>query len=277
MGRAIQTSDFPSSLTLSVIPPRSSSHLTNVLILLHGYGDSHQSFASLASALNLPETTCIAVRAPIPLPFGIDGFHWGDDLLFDSNTGMPDYDPGFTKATSRLVHDVILDVLVKKLGYRTREILIYGFGQGGSLGLDVALRSEEALVSSPLPTSSPSLSTAGSGPPSDGEAHNIELGGVVSVGGVLALSSSRVNPIIPGQARTPVLLVGCSGPSTALSDVSGLRRTKDVFKVVQVHEWKRRGPDTMPKTREEMYPVMQFFARRLRSQAGVPSGSVELT
>lgn len=272
MGRAPQTSDFPSNVTVSIVPPQSTAHLTNVLLLLHGYGDSNDPFASLAKAMNLPETTCIAVRAPTPLPFGIDGFHWGDDLLLDNNTGMPDYDPGFSKVTNLLVHDVILDVLVKKLGYRTREILIYGFGQGGSVGLDVALRLEEALVSSSAEKHTSSDREEGSRGCEDKE-----LGGVVSVGAVLALSSSKPNSNLPGKARTPVLLIGCSGPSTALSDASGLRRTKDTFNVVQVNEWRRRAPETMPKSRDEMYPVMQFFARRLRSQAGVPSGSVELT
>jgi hypothetical protein len=32
----------------------------------------------------------------------------------------------------------------------------------------------------------------------------------------------------------------------------------------------------MPKNREEALPMMHFFARRLRSQKGVPEGSVEL-
>jgi hypothetical protein len=32
----------------------------------------------------------------------------------------------------------------------------------------------------------------------------------------------------------------------------------------------------MPRSREEMLPIMRFFARRLRSRGGVPEGAVEV-
>jgi hypothetical protein len=52
-------------------------------------------------------------------------------------------------------------------------------------------------------------------------------------------------------------------------------KLKDVFKYVEVKDWKRNG-DGMMSNREEMMPIMQFFARRLLSRRGVPAGSVEL-
>lgn len=77
-------SDFPSNLTLDIVPPSTGQPL-NILILLHGLGDTQSSFTSLAKNLNLPETACISLRGPNPIPplfTGSDSpsFHWGDDV-----------------------------------------------------------------------------------------------------------------------------------------------------------------------------------------------------
>ena len=39
----------------------------------------------------------------------------------------------------------------------------------------------------------------------------------------------------------------------------------------------RKSGDSMPSNRDEMMPIMQFFARRLKSTKGVPKGSVEIS
>jgi hypothetical protein len=72
---------------------------------------------------------------------------------------------------------------------------------------------------------------------------------------------------------TPVLVLG--GSSGTRVTRGPLERIKDVFQFVEYVQWKRPG-DGMPSNREEMLPIMQFFARRLRSRAGVPEGSVEI-
>jgi hypothetical protein len=47
------------------------------------------------------------------------------------------------------------------------------------------------------------------------------------------------------------------------------------FGEVEYIKWGKAG-DGMPTNREEMVPIMRFFARRLKSRAGVPVGAVEL-
>ncbi|KAL4896012.1 Alpha/Beta hydrolase protein [Aspergillus ambiguus] len=247
-------SDFPSSLTLSITPaptpPQQTSRTPrNLLLLLHGLGDTSASFTSLARALNLPETTILTLQAPTPLPFDLPGFHWGDDVSFDSTTGGLDMDAGFARATRVLVDDVVHGVLVRKCGYALRDILVLGSGQGGMAAL-VAARE---LGRSPHSTS-------------DGGA----LAGVVSIGAPYPLSGSTVG----AKNRSPVLLVA-GRESRAVGD-GAVRRTKEVFEFVELHRYARRG-DGMPQNRDEMFPVMQFFARRLRSWQGVPEGSVEIT
>ncbi|THZ82836.1 alpha/beta-hydrolase [Aureobasidium pullulans] len=235
------TSDFPSSWTLTVSPPPSSQRPTNILILLHGLGDAHLPFAQLGTQMNLPETACISIKAPEPLPFEASSFHWGDDVIFDNTVGTIDPDGGFKKVVPRLVKEIIEDTLIKKCGYQPRELMLFGFGQGGMVVLSIAVSMEK------------------------------ELGGVISVGG--PLPSEAVASLSP-KRKTPILV--CSGSDSPWVTSSAENKLKAVFESVQFNRYRRSG-DTMPKRRDEMYPIMQFFARRLKSSAGVPEGSVELS
>lgn len=166
-------------------------------------------------------------------------------------------DAGFKRATTLLVDEVIRGVLVQKCGYRPREILVLGFGQGGMAALVAARELNEHKAQ-------------GASASAGGGAEDTSLSGVISIGAPYPLSGSTVG----AKSRTPVLLVGGREP-TAVSD-GAIRRTKQVFEFVEVHQYARKG-DGMPRNREEMMPVMQFFARRLRSWQGVPEGSVEIT
>ncbi|KAL4934891.1 hypothetical protein BDV06DRAFT_217814 [Aspergillus oleicola] len=264
--RTPQKSDFLPSLTLTLTPPppsqspsqTSSRTPPNILILLHGLGDTETPFTSLASSLHLPETTILTLRAPNPLPFDLPGFHWGDDINFDSRSGALDMDAGFGKSTKLLLDKVVRDVLIGKCGYKSREIMVLGFGQGGMLGLVMA---EELVSSSSSPTSS-------------NDTGNGELGGIISIGAAYPLSLAGKNKDKKQKGRTPILIL--SGRDSEVVTESAIKRTKDVFEFVETHEYKRRG-DTMPRSREEMLPVMRFFGRRLRSWQGVPEGSVEIS
>lgn len=230
---------FPTSLVLSITPPPAlSPKTTNVLILLHGLGDTSVAFTNLGKQLALPETTCISLQAPTPLPFDLGGFHWGDDITFDQASGQMDFDTGFTKAVKIIKQDIIEDALVKQGGYKPREIMIIGFGQGAMAALATAASMAE------------------------------ELGGIVSIGGPLPSSSTSAKAV-----KTPVLVLG--GSSSTLITRTALDRLKAAFQNVEYQNWHRAG-DGMPRNREEMLPIMRFFACRLRSRAGVPEGSVEV-
>jgi predicted esterase len=161
-------------------------------------------------------------------------------MVFNQNTGEMDMDTGF-KASTRLVLDkVIREGLIGKCGYKPREIVIFGFGQGGMVGLQAAV-----------------------------ELAGEELGGVVSIGGRLPSSLS----LRAKKSRTPVLICRAARAS-AVTD-SAVSKLKDAFEFVEIKDWKKNG-DGMPSNRDEMLPIMQFFASRLRSTKGVPAGSVEL-
>jgi predicted esterase len=235
-------SDFAASITLDTIPP--ASNLVNVLILLHGLGDTNISFTQLGRNLNLPETVVISLQGPNPIPSIFTGsefpsFHWGDNVLVDESKGEIDLDAGFKTAKKVLLEDVIRKVLIEKCHFPARNILFYGWGQGGMAALHAAASSD------------------------------VQFGGVVSVGGKLPPSSSGRN----GKCKTPVLVLGGSR-STQITR-SAIDTLKERFTDVEYVKWDKPD-DSMPKNREEMLPVMKFFARRLKSRAGVPEGAVEV-
>ena len=117
---------------------------TNVLILLHGIGDTHDSFAKLAKQMNLPETVCIAVQGPMAL-LDLGGHHWGDDIIFDSGNNGIDADAGFRQSTA-LLKLLIIDILRLKCGYKAREVMLFGFGQGGMACVSTASKFSHSVV-----------------------------------------------------------------------------------------------------------------------------------
>lgn len=242
--RLPESSDFPPSLIYTIIPSATppSKPAQNLLILLHGLGDTHLPFATLGSNFNLPETACLAIRGPIPLPFEISGFHWGDDIIFNQSTGGLDDDSGFRR-TRKLLKDVVEETLVKKCGWDTRRIFFLGYRQGGMVALDIL-----------------------------GGANDAEYGGVVSMGGALPSDPQRTEEA--RKSKTPVLLLGASKNSAI--DAAAEKRVRGTFEFVQVVKWPGRDGDGMMKTREEARPMMEFFGRRLASRVGVPEGAVEL-
>lgn len=109
---------------------------TNVLVLLHGLGDTRDAFTHLGKQMSLPETVCISVQGPHRL-LDLGGFHWGDDIIFDSASGGLDADAGFKQAVAML-KGLVVDDVIEKCGYKAREVFLLGFGQGGMAALSVA-------------------------------------------------------------------------------------------------------------------------------------------
>ncbi|KAL8898258.1 MAG: hypothetical protein Q9207_006800 [Kuettlingeria erythrocarpa] len=242
MPRQPEKSDFQPHLQLSIVPPPASQSPVNVLILLHGLGDTKDSFTQLARQLVLPETVCICMQAPSPLPFDLAGFHWGDDITFDQSMGTMDYDTGFEKSSRVMKEDIIERVLLQTCGYKTRNILFFGYGQGGMAAIATVLASKT------------------------------EYEGIVSVGGPIP-SSLQNSSDKEGKNQTPVAVLG--GSSQTLITQSALMSLKKAFQSIEYTKWPRPG-DGMPRNRDEMLPIMKFFARRLQSKRGVPEDAVEV-
>lgn len=98
-----------------------------------------------------------------------------------------------------------------------------------------------------------------------------ELGGVISIGG--ALPSEAPTGLV-SKCKTPVLV--CAGQDRSVVTSTAEEKLKRLFEFVEIKRFRKSG-DSMPSNRDEMMPVMQFFARRLKSTKGVPKGSVEIS
>lgn len=251
-------------VTVALHFPSPPEATTAIMILFHGLGDSEASFASFARNMNLPGVLAITVRGTSPLPPALLGepldsgpprhFHWGDDLNLAAHADGLDADPGFTKAADRVLSRLVRDTLVDKCGWDLADILLFGFGQGGSLALGLASKAREGPRIEDVredkegrPVGTPKI-----------------FKGVVSIGG--ALPASMI-PTLSGRprSRTPVLI--CHGRSCEAVDEDAVDVLRQEFVDVREVEWKK-GNSTMPSNREEMLPIMQFLADRLRSGSG---------
>lgn len=246
------------SLHVSLIFPEVPETTTAIFILFHGLGDSEAPFASFAKNINLPGVLAISVRGVSPLPPALFGtlvsepagppknFHWGDDLAISPSTGDLDPDPGFSKAENLVYGKLIRETLIEKCGWETNDILLFGFGQGGSLalGLSSKIRQGERVVDV----------TEGNG------ATSTTFKGVVTIGGPLPTS---MIPTISARdkSRTPVLV--CHGTSSEYLDEDAIDLLKKEFADVREVKW-NKPDDDMPRNKNEMLPIMQFFAERLR-------------
>ncbi|KAM7223298.1 hypothetical protein V8F06_001175 [Rhypophila decipiens] len=270
-------------LHIKTVYPNPPESTTAIMIVFHGLGDNEDSFATFARNLNLPGVLGISVRGTSPLPTalfsdelldagegGMPGggmakhFHWGDDLRLDSSSsggngssGKLDQDPGFEKARSLIMNRLVGDVLIAKCGWEMEDILLFGFGQGGSLALGLAsmLRA-------------PATSTGRVEEITDEEEKNTRkekaFKGAVSIGGPLPTS---MVPTIGSRAKaeTPILI--CHGRESEAVDEDAVELARDEFEHVKIVEWKNRAAadDGMPRNRDEVLPMMQFIAERLRS------------
>lgn len=268
-------SSLPPSLQISLHHPSPPESTTAILLLFHGLGDTNTPFLSFASQLALPGVLAISIRgiSPLPpsllgLPSDFDGelnnFHWGDDLTIDGRTGELDMDPGYEKVTGLVMDKLVGEVLIGRCGWETSDVLLFGFGQGGgvALGLGSLLRTwnsekEDAKVREVKEGEEVKEGVIETKKKKENKAFK----GIVSIGG--ALPPSMIPSISAREkAKTPVLVLhGSKSEYVGEDEVDLIERE---FENVKVVEWKRPD-DGMPRSREEVLPMMEFFAERLKS------------
>ncbi|KAM4056064.1 phospholipase/Carboxylesterase [Hirsutella rhossiliensis] len=234
--------------TLHFPSPREST--TALLVLLHGLGDSEAPFARFARGVALPGVLAVAVRGTAPLPLldnddDDDGghFHWGDDVRFDAGTGDVDADPGFGRAARAVMDGLVRGVFVERCGWEVGDVMLFGFGQGGSLALGMAsqLRASPAVID---------VTDSASASPNGGSGRDEAFKGVVSIGGPLPASMVPTTTA-RSKSTTRVLAVQL--------DEDQVEAIEAEFRHVTAVRWRRRDV-AMPRDRDEMLPIMRFFA-----------------
>ena len=112
----------------------------------------------------------------------------------------------------------------EKCGYSPKDIFFFGYGQGAMAAIAAVL----------------GMSELG------------EFGGIVSIGGPVPVTS--LDPITASE--TPICVLGGSSNTPVMK--SALADVNRCFADVSYHRFERVG-DGMPRSREEMYPVMRFW------------------
>ncbi|RHY06086.1 hypothetical protein DYB25_007424 [Aphanomyces astaci] len=174
----------------------------NLLLFLHGLGDTHESLFTLGQAMQLPQTAFASFRAPHALPFDL-GYAWFDHALDAQGDVLPHHVPDprrlqryyqyhqipFTSRRCGSLDQVVaawldaLHTLQTDYNWPLHRVFLMGFGHGGTVALHVVA------------------------------ACSHRLGGVVSVSGAL-LSTATVSP-----SSTPGLVLHSSNDPLIRTDM----------------------------------------------------------
>ncbi|KAB8031850.1 alpha/beta hydrolase [Fluviispira multicolorata] len=111
------------------------NEVKNVIIALHGFGDTAANFASLANEIKVNDVLWIFPQGPRNYPMGIDGAQWFP--LFNNPT-----------EERRVSEDFILQLIynvTEQTSVPLNKIFILGFSQGASMALNCGLKGKEKI------------------------------------------------------------------------------------------------------------------------------------
>ena len=137
----------------SVWAPNTPRNNPNLLLLLHGLGDTPDPFAAFANKLALPQTSALSLRGPLALPLDdLPGRMWHESFDVDGTLmtgeaarrgrveGVRARSLGH--ATRRRLY-ALLQVLESGCGWPRERIFLFGYAQGGTAVLDLLSHIEE--------------------------------------------------------------------------------------------------------------------------------------
>lgn len=199
----------------------------NILILLHGLGDTHKPFSNLGRQLKLPQTAILALRAPDQIPYLYeDAFQWYNSFdLLGELVRYPNPTPALDLMKQVLRH------LVDDCAWREDRVHLLGFAQGGSVAAEFGLKSWKEQKG--------------------------KLGSIVSVGGPL-LSYPTVEELSP----TPLFVVHRASPAEPSLPRDAMVAFRRAYQTVgdEKLDGRRSG---MPSSKNEWEPIMRFWSEKL--------------
>ncbi|GAA5853730.1 hypothetical protein JCM8547_007426 [Rhodosporidiobolus lusitaniae] len=222
---------------------------SNLLILLHGLGDTHQPFFQLGQSLNLPQTAVLALQAPERVPLlEEEAWQWWDsfdqlgELIQNPNpsatlhllTKLIEYLtaplPSSDSPSSSSSSSAKSPPAGSGCGWLPSQIHLFGFQQGGSLAGEFALSWARSRPSSP------------------------HLGSIVAVTAPLLSHPTTLS----SKAQTKVALV--YRKTTLEETMVGAASWKKGFEnVKEIRLEGGRGREGMPRGMEEWREIMRFW------------------
>ena len=228
---SVKTNKDRQNLYLFRNSPENNAPNTNLLLLLHGAGDTHRPFDKLAQTMALPQTATLSINSKtcggVDLPFGL-GHSWFQEL--DYATGNPLPQTHSMRATT-LQHaaDFLMELLLQlSTVWAPERIFMLGYGAGATVAMEMC--------------------RLWTGPP---------LGGAICVGMDGLCGKSEVSSV--NDSGTPILLLS--------NDSKLMRECKEEYEVarggkvlVETHLQAKKGMISGPS---EMLVVMKFLSKRL--------------
>ena len=127
---------------------------TNLLVTLHGAGDTHTSFHRLARRMDLPQTAILSIHASscangfTNLPFGL-GCTWFDEMDYSTGEPLSENSPRrlatLNRATEKLVEvldalSTVDDIDDTETGWQPERIFLFGYSAGACLVMETCLK-----------------------------------------------------------------------------------------------------------------------------------------
>ncbi|KAI0796401.1 hypothetical protein BC629DRAFT_1592623 [Irpex lacteus] len=217
----------------------------NLLILLHGLGDTHIPFGKLGRSLKLPQTATLALRAPELIPFLYEeAYQWytSFDGLGDLLTN-PNPSPALELLTRVVTH------LTKDCSWPANRIHLFGFAQGGTVAAEFAVKWWRSALST--------VNKDDTSPDSSRIPASQALGSVVTVCGPLL----SYHNTLPAPCPTPILVSHRPSPAETALPPNSMASFKKAFGTVKYFSMGRG--EGMPRSKEEWEPIMRFWSERL--------------
>ncbi|ORY05874.1 alpha/beta-hydrolase [Basidiobolus meristosporus CBS 931.73] len=210
----------------------------NLLVFFHGLGDTEKPFLKLGQSLKLPQTAVVSIKAPQPIPYFDEGTQWypsfgpmGDLLTKDS----PHRLPGLLK-TREILKKFFIEELVGGCGYEAHKIILFGFSQGATVALDLAIHG------------------------------GINVNCVVSVAGYLLEETEKTPSSAEFSQNTNVLIIQGDKDETISPRTSQERTAHIQSRFGKSNTQTITVPNkghAMPSGPREWQPIMSFFAQHL--------------
>jgi len=229
----------------------------NLLIFLHGAGDTHAMFDRLGGQMNLPQTATLSISASVQmevdngnqgkfveLPFGL-GFTWFEEMDYQlTGDVLPPNDSRRVSSLARAVRLMcaLLDSLAKT--YIPERVFLFGFSSGACLAMESCRAWHE---SGKLP-----------------------LGGAICVRGGIRTKSKLEHKKVANHATDVLIMSGSDDATYSVSMAKNESRQHypDPSKVT-VHVQKGKGHE-MITSEGEMQVVMNFLSKRLVRRTTMP-------
>jgi len=242
---------------------------SNLLVLLHGAGDSHKPFHELSRRMQLPQTASLSIHASscdngfTTLPFNL-GSSWFEEMDYGTGDALPNNHcrrvRSLSAAAGRLIeilHSLFaVDDEGLNEGWNPERIFLFGYSSGACLVMETCLR---MVINAERPLG----------------------GGICVAGGVkceLPLDASKDSALVNEGCTSILLIVGSDDSafpppaarraleiyhdackSSIGTSMHGLDSSADP---VTIYIKKGKG-HTMVNSKEEMRSIMEFFSQRL--------------